>query len=345
MAAAEMPAAALRVDAVACLDWVAAAFAAVGMRGDDARVAGEALVRASLRGFDSHGISRVPPYVKQMQGGLINLAPRHGGTMRDGTLFYASDGGLGQVSGMGAVRQAIGLAASRPVVPCFISECGHLAAIGILALTAAEAGMVAFVCQSTKPWMALSGWRGRAIGNNPISFGAPLAGRPPLVFDMAASVAARGAVVDAAREGTDIPPGWALDPDGLPTEDAAAALAGAMLPVGGYKGMGIAMLVEVLAASLVAVDAPEDYQEKQRPGAFLLVINPALTVGASFAANMDIWLRRYLAAAGGEGARYPGARAAECEAERRATGIPVAPTLAGQLRAVGADLGVPFPAG
>jgi LDH2 family malate/lactate/ureidoglycolate dehydrogenase len=343
MAAAGEGRAPVRVAAEALEAWAAAAFSTTGMPAEDSAAAAQVLVRSSLRGMDSHGVSRIPPYVKQLGAGDINPRPQHSGTTRDGTLFYACDGGLGQVVAMAAVRKAVKLAENRPVVPCFIEECGHLAAIGIFALAAAEAGMVALVCQSTKPWMALPGWQGRGIGNNPLGFAAPLAGRPPLVFDMAASVAARGAVVEAAREGTDIPAGWALDTDGLPTEDAAAALAGAMLPVGGYKGMGLAMLVEVLSASLVARNAAPDYQEKRRPSAFLLVINPALTAGTSFAANMDIWLERYLAAGSGEGARYPGARAAECEAERRAAGIPVAPALAGQLRALGEDLGIPFP--
>jgi LDH2 family malate/lactate/ureidoglycolate dehydrogenase len=108
--------------------------------------------------------------------------------------------------------------------------------------------------QNGHPSMALPGATKPGIGNNPLSFAAPLRGRPPVVFDMAASEAAFGKIMEAAARGTPLPEGWALDEKGSPTRDAAVALTGMLLPVSGPKGIGLAMLVETLAGALTETD-------------------------------------------------------------------------------------------
>lgn len=322
-------------------DWTARVFTGCGMARAEAGIAADILVRTSLRGYDSHGVTRVPLYAGRMIDGEINPRAAHRGEMRDGTLFYHCDKGLGQVVAEAATRAAVAASETRPIVTCLMEGCGHLSALGVFTLLAAEAGKVAFLCQPTKPWMAMSGWTNRAIGNNPLSFAAPLDGRAPLVFDMAASVAARGAVMDARRDGTPILEGWAIGPDGAPTIDPEAAAAGSMLPIGDYKGIGLAMLVECLGASLIPRlgEAPGG---RTRPGAFLIVANPALTSGLDFAGDMAAWLKRYQAASPRGDARYPGQRAAECEAFRTKTGIPLAPALCRELTNLGDRVGQPI---
>ena len=266
--------------------WCAGLFAATGMPAGDAQLAAEVLVRTSLRGIDTHGISRAPLYAEALLAGEINPVPDHGGEVRDGVLRYGGDRGLGQVIGAAAVRRALTIARDQPVVPCLVRQCGHLAALGTYVLMAAEAGMFALMCQSTAPLMGLPGWKGRGIGNNPLAFATPVPGRPPLVFDMASSVVARGHLREAVREGTSIPEGWAIDPDGQPTTDPETGMAGAVLPVGGYKGIGIAMLVQCLAGSLLGSSAQlRAPGQPSAMGAFLLVINPQLAAG-------DIYARR-----------------------------------------------------
>lgn len=258
-------------------------------------------------------------------------------------MHYEGDHGLGQFIGVAAVRAAVEQAREQAVVTCLIHRCGHLAAMGSYVLVAAEAGMTAFIAQATPPWMALPGWTKRAMGNNPLAFAVPLAGRPALVFDMATSVVARGYLREAIREGTAVPEGWALAPDGNPTTDADAAWAGAVLPVGGYKGMGLAMLVQTLVNSLQGNTAAVNGGGKEgtaNMGGFLMVLNPAL-IGDAFDADVDTWLATYQDAAGADG-RYPGQRAAESEAQRRRNGIPIPPVLLQQLRDTGAATGVPF---
>lgn len=325
--------------------WCADIFTATGMPAADAQAAAEVLVRTSLRGIDTHGVSRAPQYVESLLDGAINPKPDHGGDYRNGVLHYRGDRGLGQVVGAAAVRAALAIARDVPVVPCLVRQCGHLAALGTFVLIAAEEGMFAFICQSTTPLMSLPGWRGRGIGNNPLAFATPLLDRPPLVFDMASSVVARGHLRAAVREKTAIPEGWAISPDGTPTTDPEIGMAGAVLPVGGYKGIGIAMLVQCLAGSLLGnssrLGAPGAPGAASEMGAFLLVINPQLATGDVYAADVREWFGCYLNAAQPNG-RYPGQRAAESEARRLRKGIPVAPGSLDQMRRIGERLGVPF---
>ncbi|MEG9505006.1 MAG: Ldh family oxidoreductase [Methylorubrum extorquens] len=216
---------------------------------------------------------------------------------------------------------------------------GHLAALGMFTLRAAEQGMVAFLCQATPPIMAVQGARIRAIGNNPLSFAAPLRDRPPLVFDMTASTVARGHVAAAARDGLAIPPDWAIGPDGNLTQDPNQALLGAMLPVAGHKGLGLAMLVQCLTVSLAGSGLADSWTAGNSP-AFLMLINPDLMDGrVAFEARTEAWLATYLATFPAAH-RYPGQRAAECEAERSANGIPLSLGLLATLQRVGELTGV-----
>lgn len=329
------------VDSRTLQAWCNDIFAAAGMPAEDARTAAEVLVRTSLRGVDTHGVSRAPLYAEALLAGTSNPKPDHGGEYRNGILYYRGDRGLGQVIGAAATRQAIGIARDVPVVTCLMDHCGHLAALGAYVLLAAEEGMWAFICQSTSPLMGLPGWKGRGMGNNPLAFATPVPGRPPLVFDMASSVVARGHLREAVREKVAIPEGWAIGPDGEPTTDAEIGFAGAVLPFGGYKGLGVAMFVQCLAGSLIGNSKALATGGGPEMGAFLMVINPKLAAGDGYADDVRVWFDRYMAAAGPDG-RYPGRRAAESEAERRRDGIPVAPGSWEQMRAISEKLGVPL---
>lgn len=322
--------------------WVGAILEEVGLPADDARLAGRCLVRANLRGTDTHGVMRVPAYVDSIGTGRVNPRPRPVTREVGGLLHYDGDNGLGHAQGPHAMAQAIA-ALSAPTAPGFLpgvlTRVGHLGAIGVLALAAAEAGLVALVCQQSLPFMALPGATSPAIGNNPIAFACPLPGRSPLVFDTATSVVSRGGVLDAQRTGRPIPPGWAIGPDGEPTTDPATALAGSLLPMSGHKGIGLAMIVQCLAGSL---GAALESQPSGALGAFVLLVDPDALGGAgNFHADMSGWLDRFLAVSGDSG-RYPGERAAACEQRRAARGIPLSPAVVAELRAVSESVGLAF---
>jgi LDH2 family malate/lactate/ureidoglycolate dehydrogenase len=340
-----------RVDHYAAEDllvWTARVLTATGISPADAARTADVLVRTSLRGIDTHGISRIPMYAEKTLSGEVNAHAQHNSLVRDGVLYYDGDGGIGQAVAAAAVDAAVERAREAAVVPCVITRSGHLAAVGMFPLLAAEAGMVALLCQETPPLMAPLGSPGPAIGNNPIAFACPMSGRPPLVFDMASSVVARGSVLEAASHGRPIPEGWAIGPDGAVTTDAVTALKGAMLPIAGHKGIGLAMMVQVLAGSLSGSESGASaatygsQSSAGNVGAFLLVINPDRMIGwDAFTAHIDSWLAPYLKTVGPD-ARYPGERAGASEANRRVHGIPVTAMLAGELISIGERVGAPF---
>lgn len=329
--------------------WVAAVFAGAGVAEDHAAQTARVLVRTNLRGIDTHGVSRVAGYLQKIRTGEVNARAVPRAEFSDGVLRFDGDGGLGQAVAMEAVHLAVERARETSATICTIRESGHLAAIGQFVLEAAEAGMIAVLCQETPPLMALEGSARPAIGNNPIAFAFPVAGGAPLVFDMATSVVARGNVLQAiADKAAQIPEGWAIGADGRPTTDPAEALKGAMLPIAGHKGIGLAMLVQVLAGSLTgsmtasSAAAHGAMSSAGNISAFLLVLNPERFAGRDvFDAHVADWIRTYKEASGPD-SRYPGERAALCEAERRRDGIPIPQSTLSELIGIGDRFGVPF---
>jgi LDH2 family malate/lactate/ureidoglycolate dehydrogenase len=332
-----------RYDCAAVTQWTAEVLQAAGISPPHAALAAGLLTRTSLRGIDAHGVSRIPIYLQRIAAGEITSNDPTA-EWRGGALRVDGQGALGQVAAAFAVDQAVKATEEVASAPCVITNCGHLSALGMFALQAAEAGRVALVCQRTPPVMGLPGSPRATIGNNPIAFAAPVRGGTPLVFDMANSVAARGRIQQAARDNAPIPADWAVGEDGLPTTEAAAALMGYLRPMGAHKGIGLAMVVEILTSGLAGW--PEAGEGAGAPGsgigAFILVMNPGLVCGqAEFEDGTHRWLRQFLNASG-SGARFPGQRQAAMEKERRAMGIPIPKSVVRELREAGQGVGRDF---
>ena len=330
--------------------WTARVFETCGMPAADAALSAALLVRSELRGYRTHGMTRVPSYVDRLEAGDFNprAAMRH--ESFPGGIVLDADGAMGQVAGPRAIELGVAALEDSASVLVAVRECGHLGALGIHALMAAEAGAFCLLGQRTPPLLALEGFRKAAIGHNPIAFGCPVPGAAPLVFDIACSVAARGHILLAAREGKPIPAGWAVDEEGVPTTDAKRALKGALLPMGGHKGMGIAMMVECLAVAMAATAASLDPRRNTVPesgamgrqGAFFWMVKPgAFGDQDRFGAYMSAWTRTYLDAGAGKG-KLPGSRGARLEQEGRERGIELSDAIAKELTALGERLGIPF---
>ncbi|MCB2031240.1 MAG: Ldh family oxidoreductase [Rhodoferax sp.] len=334
-------------------DWMAHLLAQSGMPQRDAQDVAGLIVRTEARGFATHGVVRLPSYLEKIASGeynaraVVTVTRQPGGVCRlDG------DGALGQLAGLHAMRSCIDMVAEAPVAMCFARDLGHLGAVGIFPLLAAEQGLVAIAIQRTAPILAMPGSTGPLLGHNPIAFAAPVPGAAPIVFDMASSVAARGHILLAAARGEPIPQGWALDAHGQPTTDAQAAADGMLLPTGGHKGLGIAMLGELLAGSLSASMDDRDNLRAAKRGAgahggssaFFCVLNPDL-VGdrTTFETLVGDWTGSFRAHAG-ETARLPGHRAALAERSALQQGLPIDPHTVQRLRELGRQHGVPFPA-
>lgn len=339
------------LDAARLEDFVTAVLEARQLPHDDAACVAAALVRSDMRGVHTHGVARLRAYVDMLDEGLLTARPAMSHEDRGGAIVLDADGAMGPVVAREVFRLARPVLESQACVFVSVRDTGHLGALGVHALPAAEQGLICLAGQETPVIMAMPGFERAAIGNNPLAFACPLPDAPPLVFDMACSEAARGHVLLAAAEGRPIPAGWAVDSNGRPTTEAQAALTGALLPAGGAKGLGLALLVQVLAGCLSAneetvarpVKAPRQGGGVSRAGAFFCFVSPERILGsAMFDSAMRRWLEHFNSASGTGQARLPGARGAALEARARAFGVPLPAAVLQGLEALAVDVGVPF---
>lgn len=320
--------------------WVAAMFGGRGLPDQDALIAAEGLLDADLRAVPTHGVAQLPTYLGLLDKGVTNPRPDIRFSGKSGLMRLEADRGLGQVVTMRAMERLEPVAREAGMAGAAIAQAGHLGGLGYFADHAARKGLIAIVFQNGPPLMGLEGSQARAIGNNPLAFGAPVTDGPPLVFDAATSEAAYGKIINAKASGADsIPAGWALDAQGIPTTDPAAAVSGILLPMAGSKGIGIAMLVEVLAGSLsgtVPVAGENIF------GGFVMLIDPLAVQDADgFDAHMRQWVGAYHRSA--PNARYPGERAAETRARQLETGVQIDRKLAQALAELGEHAGILLP--
>ncbi len=231
--------------------WVARFFEATGLRPDESQVLADVLVSADQCGVHSHGVMRLGAYAAWVRSGVwrAGLRPR---TVRQGPSFLLLDaeGCVGPVAAVDAMRRCLDLARNVGLAGVWVRCAGHFGRAGYYAQLAAAEGMVGVALANAAPSLAPWGGRERVLGNNPVAIAVPRRSAPPLVLDMALSVAAQGRIRLAVERGDLLPPGWALDPQGNPTRDPHQALAGTLLPVGGYKGYGLALMVDVLTGVL-----------------------------------------------------------------------------------------------
>jgi (2R)-3-sulfolactate dehydrogenase (NADP+) len=310
----------------AAIDHVASLFIAEGASDAAARSVATALVMAEADGLKGHGLSRVPTYLAMLKSGKIDgKAAPVASRPRPGVLAIDAAHGFAYPAIDLAIAELPDIARAQGIACAPISRSNHCGAAGLHVERLAEAGLVALMFANTPGAIAPWGGSRPVFGTNPIAFAAPLGGRLPVVIDMALSKVARGPIVAAKQKGEAIPEGWALDVDGRPTTDPAAALAGTMVPLGDAKGATLAMMVEILAAALVGAhfgfEASSFLDDKGGPpetGQFIIAVDPGAMGGAFFAGRMTA-----LAAAieTQPGARLPGSRRAALRAKVAREGL------------------------
>ena len=225
-------------------------FARVGLPRGDAEVEAEVLVWANLRGVDSHGVLHIPDYIDYVDQGLMNPAPNIRVVNETAaTVLIDADRAFGPVVTTMAMRRVIEKAREAGIGWGLIRNTTHQGAMGYYPLMAAGEGMAGIAIVCSPPNMAIFGARVPGVHNSPIAIAAPGRRHPPLVLDMATSVAAGGKVLLARDRNEPIPLGWALDADGNPTTDPN--LAKILVPFGGPKGSGLALMFECLSSLTV----------------------------------------------------------------------------------------------
>ena len=227
------------------------AFTAVGVPEADGKIVSQNLIEAELRGHGSHGVSRMKFYMAKLAGGGFNPNPNIK-ILKDkpSMLLMDSDNSLGAVAATQAMTLCIEKAKKTGFAAASVGNGNHYGIAGFYAMMALEHDMIGFsVCNSVK-LQAVYGGAVPMLGTNPIAVAIPAGKRYPLVFDAATSTVASGKIIVADIEGRPVPLGWALDSSGKPTTNAKEALLGALLPLGGYKGSGLAIIVDVFSAVL-----------------------------------------------------------------------------------------------
>lgn len=218
----------------------------------DAAIAADSLIEASLRGVDTHGVtSLLGIYVRRLRVGAVNPVPEVRVVSESAAaVVLDGDNGLGAVVGHKAVHDCITRAAATGAAWVGVRHSNHFGATGYYSMMAAAAGHVGIALTNGPPSMAPWGGVTKYMSTNPLSIALPADG-DPVVLDMATSVVARFQVIQAATRGDQqIPEGWALDSRGRPTTDPQEALEGLIMPLGGHKGYGLSMMIDVLCGVL-----------------------------------------------------------------------------------------------
>jgi LDH2 family malate/lactate/ureidoglycolate dehydrogenase len=222
-------------------------FVRVGMPSEDAEIVADVLVWANLRGIDSHGVLRIPWYVDMVDSGQMNPRPNVRVLKETAaTVFIDADRAFGPVVTTFAMKRVMEKAKQVGIGWALIRNVTHQGAMGYYSLMAAREGMAGIALVCSPPNMAPYGARAAGLHNSPISIAVPADRHRPLILDMATSVAAGGKLLLAIDKGVPIPEGWALDRDGNPTTDPEKAVI--LVPTGGAKGSGLALMFECLSS-------------------------------------------------------------------------------------------------
>ncbi|UED84687.1 Ldh family oxidoreductase [Streptomyces profundus] len=319
---------------------------------EDARTVARCLIEADLRGVDTHGLVRLPGYLRRVRAGLVNprpeLAPRR---VVPSAASLDGQNGFGFVVATRAMAEAVSLAEATGIGVVSVHRSTHFGMAATYVLQAVEADMVSLVFTNASPAMPPWGGREALLGTSPLAAGAPGGERGPVVLDMSPAVVARGKIRRAARRGEEIPLGYALDADGVGTTDPLRALEGVVLPVGGPKGSGLSLLMDifggVLSGAAFAGDVGDQYKDFDRPqnvGHLFLALRPQLFLPlAEYRKRMDLLADRVRSTPRAEGVdaiTLPGEVEAGRAAHRARHGIPYAPGDLAPLRAEAEEAGV-----
>ena len=348
------PGPSLTLTAPALRRFITDAFLAVGLSAADAATAADVLATADEFGISTHGVKLLPGYLRRLKGGGARpLGRPH--VIRSGPAWALVDGdsALGPLIGVYAMQQAIALAQTAGIAYVGVRNGGHFAAIGYYPMLAARAGLIGLSLGNDIPSVVAPGSKRAVLGTNPLAYAIPAGRHPPILLDMALSTVAGGKVYQARMLERPIPDNWIVGLDGQPTTQAELyPEQAALVPAGGYKGFGLALLVEMLAGLLsgaastfgiaswmtVGADQPTLH------GAAFIAIDPAvLGDRAEFLARVDTLIDEIHAAPpvpGVERIIVPGDREYAHQQRAQTEPLELLPDVAANVRAAAAEAGL-----
>ena len=319
----------------------------VGVPPEEARLVAEILVESNLRGVDTHGIYLVNLYSQRIEKGLVNPKPNMTYERKRAAVgVLDADTGLGQLATLRATQHALELARECGTGTVLVKRSTHFGAGAYYTNYAAERDMIGIVMSHSETDVVLFGGKKPYLGTNPYSVAIPAGKRRPFLMDMATSEVAFGKVRAAAEAGAAIPPNWAVDENGKPVTDPQKAKA--VTPMAGAKGYAIGLMIELLSACLSGmpygpgiVRKFDDWENPQQLGHFVQVIDPGAFMDPhAFKNRIDMVLDEIASQAPSEmnplgRVLIPGEPEYARREERLASGCPIAPVIAEQLRGLG----------
>lgn len=341
----------IRVPEAALRTVVIETFRRVGMGEADAALLGGSLVDADLGGVHSHGVLRVPEYVGKLTHGGVDPQGRPR-VVRDMGACLVVDGGnsMGQIGATFAMERAIERATTTGIAAVAVRGSNHCGAMAAYALQATARDMIGWATTNALPTMAPWGGAERLLGINPLGVGIPAGEELPIIFDAAFSGSAHGKLRVYRQKGWTLPEGWALDREGRPTVDPAAAIDGLLMPIGDFKGTGLALIMGLLSSMLsgaaYGTELGDMYAGPRagQDGHFLFAINVAAFEDvARFKARVDAAIRQIhdcRRAPGVERLYAPGEKELSARRDYARDGIPLNRVTLADLRRTAEGLGV-----
>lgn len=323
-----------------------------GVPVEEATIITQTLIEADARGIHSHGLMRLPLYVQRIQMRL-NLPAAKVTTVRDSgaTALLDANHSVGQVAATQAMDLAISKAREHGLGAVVVRNSNHFGIAAHYALKAVAKHMIGLAASNTTPLMPPTGGAEKILGNNPLAIAAPSGNPFPLLLDMALSNAALGKILHAKTQGICIPEGWGADREGRPTTDPAAVTDGGfLLPVGGPKGFGMALMIELLTGVLgdsqfsKLIPSMYDLTLKQSIAHIMLVIDVTRFIDLDrfrdLASQLSGYVKGAAKATGVTELYLPGEIEFQAEKHRMASGIPIEPKVLGELNQLAETLGV-----
>ncbi len=327
-----------------------ATFRALGLPDEDAGIFGRALVFSELRFHPGHGqgVKRLRRYQQRIQQRLVDPVARWEIVKESPALALVdAHNGIGTVAAARAMRLAIQKAKACGIGTVVVRNSTHFGSSAVHACQASDAGCIGVAFTNAGPEMAPWGAREGAVGTNPWGMAAPTGLGFPAVLDIALTTAGKGMMQWHAREGRPMPRDWALTPEGHETDDPQAAMAGALLGIGQYKGSGLAFMTDVLTGVIGGGGyglTPYADQARLDVSHTLIAIDIAwfMPLG-EFTRRMDDFARMVKSRAvrpGFSEVLIPGEQEARRVAKKTATGVPLDDEVLADLQALGRELGL-----
>jgi LDH2 family malate/lactate/ureidoglycolate dehydrogenase len=329
------------------------ALAGLGLAREDAERAAWVLAMGDLMGHATHGVLRLESYGDRIRRGAIDPRARPLlETLAPALVRVDGRGAIGPLVGRVALDAAMARARECGIGAAFVRNGNHFGAIAPYSWLAAQSGFATIIGSNASVTISPTGGRGERLGNNPLAIGVPRPGEDPIILDMAMSVVARGKIRAAAKKGTPIPDTWATDREGRATSDARAALEGFLLPFGGYKGYGLALMVDLFAGLLSGsgylTHVKSWLDEPDAPGNlghFFIALDCARLGPAEWLAERTADFAAILhdtpRADPGVAVRLPGEAEMERLAKHRREGIEIDPEVVAMLEALAARAPAP----